>query len=39
MVIVLVMNATLPVAYNNALEFIVVMVKRLEICPKRYNFD
>jgi hypothetical protein len=38
MAIDLVMSAILPVAYNDALEFIIVVAKRLEICPKRYNF-
>ena len=31
-------NATLPVTYNDALEVIVVVAKRLETCPRRYNF-
>jgi hypothetical protein len=34
-----VISAISPVAYNDVLEFIVVVVKRLEICLKRYNFD
>jgi hypothetical protein len=39
MAIVLVMSAILLVAYNDALGFIVIVAKRLEICPKRSNFD
>jgi hypothetical protein len=31
-------SATWPVDYNDELEFIIVMAKRLEICPKRSNF-
>jgi hypothetical protein len=33
------MNATLPVAYSDTLEFIIVMAKRLEKCLKRSNFS
>jgi hypothetical protein len=39
MAIDLVTNVTLPAAYNNRLEFIIIVVKRLEIYPKRSNFD
>jgi hypothetical protein len=39
MAIVSVTKATLLVAYNNALKFIIIVAKRLEICLKRYNFD
>jgi hypothetical protein len=39
MTIVLMMNATLPIAYNDELEFIIIIIKRLEICLKRSNFD
>ena len=34
-----VINATSSIAYNNEPEFIIVVAKRLEICPKRSNFD
>jgi hypothetical protein len=33
------MSATSLVAYNNKPEFIIVVIKRLEICLRRYNFD
>jgi hypothetical protein len=26
-------------AYNDKPEFIIIIIKRLEICPKRSNFD
>jgi hypothetical protein len=35
----LVMSATSLVAYNDKPEFIIIIVKRLEIYLRRYNFD
>ena len=33
------MNVTLPVAYNDKLEFIVNMKQKLELIPKRFSFN
>jgi hypothetical protein len=33
------MNIILLMAYNGALKFIIIIIKRLEICLERYNFD
>jgi hypothetical protein len=35
----LVISATSLMTYNNKPDFIIIMIKRLEICLKRYNFN